>query len=94
MILRDLQARQAIGIHWGVFRLSDEGRDEPRDALARALAEQRIHLGRFTAAEPGLVVVLKPAARRIRSICSGRRNRGIRPQVNPDSSSINVSKSF
>lgn len=55
MILQDLQARQAIGIHWGVFRLSDEGRDAPREALARALADQRIEPCTFPAAEPGFV---------------------------------------
>ena len=54
-IFQDLDARQAIGIHWGVFRLSDEGRDAPREALARALTENGIEPGRFLAAEPGLV---------------------------------------
>jgi L-ascorbate metabolism protein UlaG (beta-lactamase superfamily) len=54
-IFQDLEAQEAIGIHWGVFRLTDEGRDEPREALARALAEQRIEPTRFLAAVPGLV---------------------------------------
>ncbi len=40
MIFEALQARRAIGIHWGVFHLSDEGWAEPREALARALAER------------------------------------------------------
>jgi L-ascorbate metabolism protein UlaG (beta-lactamase superfamily) len=54
-VFEDLDARQGIGIHWGVFRLSDEGRNEPRDALARTLANQRINPQRFLAAEPGFV---------------------------------------
>jgi L-ascorbate metabolism protein UlaG (beta-lactamase superfamily) len=54
-IFQELGARQGIGIHWGVFRLSDEGRDAPREGLARALADQEIPAWRFLAAEPGLV---------------------------------------
>ena len=54
-IFQRLQACQALGIHWGVFRLSDEGRNEPCQALALALAEQRIEPARFPAAEPGHV---------------------------------------
>ena len=55
MIFEALQARRAIGIHWGVFRLSDEGWAEPREALARGLAERKIEPGRFQAGEPGYV---------------------------------------
>lgn len=51
----DLEARQAVGIHWGVFRMSDEGRDEPRAALAEALALRQLSPNRFVAAEPGFV---------------------------------------
>jgi L-ascorbate metabolism protein UlaG (beta-lactamase superfamily) len=54
-IFRDLEAQEAIGIHWGVFRLSDEGWDAPREALARALADQGIDPRRFPAADPGFV---------------------------------------
>jgi L-ascorbate metabolism protein UlaG (beta-lactamase superfamily) len=57
-ILLDLDAKRAIGIHWGVFPLSDEGRDAPREALARALAERQIASERFVAAEPGSVELL------------------------------------
>ena len=53
--LQDLEAAQAIGIHWGVFRLSDEGRDDPPTALAAALARRQIASERFLAAEPGYV---------------------------------------
>ncbi len=55
MIFKDLEARHAIGIHWGVIPLSDEGRDEPRDALVDALAKYQIDPECFHAAEPGYV---------------------------------------
>jgi L-ascorbate metabolism protein UlaG (beta-lactamase superfamily) len=53
MIFEDLEARHAIGVHWGVIQLTDEGRDDPRDALAVALAKRHIEPERFPAAEPG-----------------------------------------
>jgi L-ascorbate metabolism protein UlaG (beta-lactamase superfamily) len=56
MIFKDLEARHAIGIHWGVIPLSDEGRDEPRDALVHALAKYQIDPECFHAAEPGYVL--------------------------------------
>jgi L-ascorbate metabolism protein UlaG (beta-lactamase superfamily) len=55
MIFEALQAQRAIGIHWGVFRLSDEGWAEPREALTRALAERKIEPKRFEAGGPGYV---------------------------------------
>ena len=55
MIFEALQARRAIGIHWGVFRLSDDGWAEPRETLARALAERDIEPWRFPAGGPGYV---------------------------------------
>jgi L-ascorbate metabolism protein UlaG (beta-lactamase superfamily) len=54
-ILLDLDARAALGLHWGVFQLSDEGRDAPREELAEALARRQIPPARFIAAEPGHV---------------------------------------
>ena len=45
-ILEDLEAARAVGIHWGVFRLTDERRDEPPELLLEALARRGI------AAEP------------------------------------------
>lgn len=53
--LLDLEARAALGLHWGVFQLSDEGRDAPRAELAVALAARQIAPERFMAAEPGFV---------------------------------------
>ena len=60
MIFEALRARRAIGIHWGVFHLSDEGWAEPREALARALAERAIEPSRFLAGEPGHVWTADP----------------------------------
>ena len=54
-IMRDLGATHAQAIHWGVFPLSDEGRDEPVHALARALNEHGIPAGQFRHDEPGAV---------------------------------------
>lgn len=54
-IMQDLEAMQAIGIHWGVFQLSDEGWADPRNALAAALEKRNLPLRQFLAAEPGYV---------------------------------------
>jgi len=61
-ILLDLEARQAIGIHWGSFQLTDEAREEPPALLRRALAERGIAADRFPAADPGDVFDLAERA--------------------------------
>ncbi len=38
-VYRELGAEAAIGHHWGTFRLTNEGVERPREALAVALAE-------------------------------------------------------
>jgi L-ascorbate metabolism protein UlaG (beta-lactamase superfamily) len=53
-ILEDLEATRAVGIHWGVFQLTDERRDEPPELLREALARRGIAVDRFPAGEPGL----------------------------------------
>jgi len=58
-IMKDVGARQALGIHWGTFRLTNEARDAPRTALRAALAEQGISQALFQAAEPGFVYDLE-----------------------------------
>lgn len=52
-ILRDLKARNAIAIHWGAFKLTDEPRDEPAQRLAAGLAAGGIDAARFVVAQPG-----------------------------------------
>jgi L-ascorbate metabolism protein UlaG (beta-lactamase superfamily) len=53
-ILEDLEAPRAVGIHWGVFQLTDERRDEPRELLVEALARRGIAESVFPPGEPGL----------------------------------------
>jgi L-ascorbate metabolism protein UlaG (beta-lactamase superfamily) len=51
-IMRDLDARAAIGIHWGTFKLTDEPRDDPALRLAAGLAVAGIDPASFVALEP------------------------------------------
>jgi L-ascorbate metabolism protein UlaG (beta-lactamase superfamily) len=53
-ILEDLEAARAVGIHWGVFQLTDERREEPPELLRAALARRKIAETVFPAGEPGL----------------------------------------
>lgn len=53
-ILEELEAERAVGIHWGVFQLTDEPREEPPELLLAALARRGIAADRFPAGEPGL----------------------------------------
>ena len=52
---RILNPRRAIGFHWGTFRLTNEGVDEPVRDLETALSEQGIDPARFVAGLPGQV---------------------------------------
>ncbi len=52
-IMLDCGARQALGMHWGTFQLTNEGRDDPPVALAKALARHGIDPLRFLAFAPG-----------------------------------------
>ncbi|WP_240047504.1 MBL fold metallo-hydrolase [Sphingomonas panacisoli] len=52
-IMRDVDARHALGIHWGTFQLTDEPREAPLQALAEALSAAGESAQRFVAAEPG-----------------------------------------
>jgi L-ascorbate metabolism protein UlaG (beta-lactamase superfamily) len=53
--LRILRARSALGYHWGTFKLTDEGIDQPVHDLAIALKKEGIPARRFTALRPGQV---------------------------------------
>ena len=53
---RGLRAAQAIGIHWGVWQLTDEAIDAPREDLSAALQREKIAPERFVALEPGGVM--------------------------------------
>lgn len=53
-IFEDLEATRAVGIHWGVFQLTDERRDEPRELLVEALGRRGLAESAFLPGEPGL----------------------------------------
>ena len=42
-----------LGFHWGVFQLTDEPIDEPRERLVAALAREGIDPARFRTLAPG-----------------------------------------
>jgi len=52
-------AQQALGHHWGTFRLTAEAIDEPPRRLARAVAAAGLEPAAFEALRPGEVRVLK-----------------------------------
>lgn len=46
-------ARTSVGMHWGTFQLTDEGRDDPVEALAEARAEAGLEAVAFRTLQPG-----------------------------------------
>jgi L-ascorbate metabolism protein UlaG (beta-lactamase superfamily) len=52
-VLGIVEAEQALGHHWGTFRLTNEGVDEPPQELAAALQAAGIPAERFRALRPG-----------------------------------------
>jgi L-ascorbate metabolism protein UlaG (beta-lactamase superfamily) len=52
-IHRDVGARRSIGMHWGTFQLTDEGRDAPPAALAEARRAAGIAADAFHVLAPG-----------------------------------------
>ena len=53
LIMEDMEAGRAVGIHWGVFQLTDERREEPPELLLEGLARRGIAEQLFPAGEPG-----------------------------------------
>jgi L-ascorbate metabolism protein UlaG (beta-lactamase superfamily) len=51
--LQDCGAAQALGHHWGTFRLTNEGVEEPVRELAAALAAREVPPERFKPLRPG-----------------------------------------
>ncbi|HEY6452683.1 MAG TPA: MBL fold metallo-hydrolase, partial [Steroidobacteraceae bacterium] len=58
----DLGAQSSIGMHFGCFRLTDEGIDEPVAALERACRAHGVDPGAFHAPQPGETMVWREAA--------------------------------
>lgn len=54
-IFEDVGARQAVGMHWGTFQLTNEARNDPRDHLHASLALAGIDPQQFQTLEPGEV---------------------------------------
>ncbi len=55
---RDVGSRLSIGMHWGTFQLTDEGRDEPVEALAAARNAAGVRPEEFRILAPGESVVV------------------------------------
>ncbi len=54
-VFQTVEAAEALGHHWGTFRLTAEAHDDPPKALAAALVARGVAPDRFRAAQPGLV---------------------------------------
>ncbi len=57
-IFQDIQAQNAIGVHYGTFQLTDEGIDAPVRDLATGLQKANINTDTFRALKPGQVWIL------------------------------------
>ncbi|MDR2982071.1 MAG: MBL fold metallo-hydrolase [Puniceicoccales bacterium] len=52
-IHQKIGSKLSLAMHWGTFRLTDEGRDDPPNALAAALTKQKISPASFRVLQPG-----------------------------------------
>lgn len=57
-IFQDVQAKKAIGIHWGTFELTDEPLDEPPRRLADAVRRAGLPADSFTVLKHGEMIRL------------------------------------
>ena len=55
---RDVEARLSVAMHWGTFQLTDEGREEPPEALADARTAANLGAEAFRIVAPGESVVV------------------------------------
>lgn len=51
-IMLDLEARAAIGMHWGTFKLTDEPWEDPALRLSAGLQTREMETGKFVAMRP------------------------------------------
>ena len=63
--MQDIGARQAVGIHWGTFALTDEPLDQPIADLANALKVADVPAERFALFKHGETRVWDAAAQRL-----------------------------
>jgi L-ascorbate metabolism protein UlaG (beta-lactamase superfamily) len=54
----DVGAQVSVGMHWGTFQLTDEGREDPLHALAAALKAKEVNPSSFRVLAPGASVVV------------------------------------
>jgi len=59
-VFRELNAGNALAVHWGTFQLSSEGVDEPRQVLRAELRRNGIASDRFRATEAGETIDIPP----------------------------------
>ncbi len=59
-ILLDVRAKQAVGVHWGTFILTDEDPTEPPRALAASLQRRGLAAERFTTVAHGQTLRVAP----------------------------------
>lgn len=50
---QDLESRASLGIHWGLWQLTDEKREQPPKDLAEALESASINKNKFITINPG-----------------------------------------
>jgi len=62
-VMLDVRAREALGVHWGTFEVTDEPLDAPLIELPRALDALGVARGRFVLYRHGETRVYEPRAR-------------------------------